>query len=291
MEATGETNIKETLEKSTEKTIEKTPEKSKIRGNNIVKNITGLLYDGISIILFLILWEIAPRAGWVPQTFISPPSVVLITLWDLITSGVLIKHIEVSMLRALLGFFLAIVVGIPLGFFLGGWFHLFERIVTPVLRLLAEVNPFSLFPVFILLFGIGEISKITMIFWVCLWPILLNTITGVKNVDELLIKSARSMGISGKEMFYKVVLPAASPGIFHGVKTSCATAFFMLIAAEMIGASSGLGWLVFNAQNNYQIPKLFATTVTISAIGLSLNYLFTKLEHKLVGWKESTSEY
>lgn len=279
------------MEVTLEKPTEKTTEKSKIGGRDILKKIGGFLYDGISIILFLILWEIAPRVGWVPQTFISPPSVVLATLWDLIAGGVLIKHVEVSMLRALFGFILAVLVGIPLGFFLGGWFQLFERIVTPVLRLLAEVNPFSLFPVFILLFGIGEISKITMIFWVCLWPILLNTITGVKNVDELLIKSARSMGINRKEMFYKVVLPAASPGIFHGVKTSCSTAFFMLIAAEMIGASSGLGWLVFNAQNNYQIPKLFATTVTISALGLTLNYLFTKLEHKLVGWKESTPEY
>jgi len=282
-----------TLGKSREKTIAKIEikEKSGVRGNNVLRKIGSFLYDSISIIAFVALWEIAPRVGWVPETFISPPSVVLSTLWDLMASGVLITHVKISMFRALFGFVFAALIGIPLGFFLGGWFHLFERIVTPVLRLLAEVNPFSLFPVFILLFGIGEISKVTMIFWVCLWPILLNTITGVKNVDELLIKSARSMGVGGKEMFFKVVLPAASPGIFHGLKTSCATAFFMLIAAEMIGASSGLGWLVFNAQNNYQIPKLFATTVTISALGLTLNYLFTKLEHKLVSWKESTPEY
>lgn len=282
-----------TLTKSKEKTIRiiEAKENSGEKVKRIVGKIGSFLYDSISIITFVALWEIAPRIGWVPQTFISPPSVVLSTLWDLLTSGILIKHIQISMFRALFGFVFAALVGIPLGFFLGGWFHLFERIVTPVLRLLAEVNPFSLFPVFILLFGIGEISKITMIFWVCLWPILLNTITGVKNVDELLIKSARSMGISGKEIFFKVVLPAASPGIFHGLKTSCATAFFMLIAAEMIGASSGLGWLVFNAQSNYQIPKLFATTVTISALGLTLNYLFTKLEHRLISWKESVPEY
>jgi NitT/TauT family transport system permease protein len=279
------------MEIALEKTSEKVSQKSKKGGENICQKISRLLRDGISIILFIIIWEIAPRVGWVPQTFISPPTVVLSTLWDLILSGILIKHIEVSMFRALLGFVLAAVLGIPLGFFLGGGFRLFERIMTPLLRLLAEVNPFSLFPVFILLFGIGEISKVSMIFWVCLWPILLNTITGVKNVDELLIKSARSMGVSGQEMFLKVVMPAASPGIFHGLKTSCNTAFFMLIAAEMIGASSGLGWLVFNAQNNYQIPKLFATTVTISVLGLSLNYLFTKLEHKAISWKESTPEY
>ncbi len=257
----------------------------------VLNRALNILHNGISIIIFLVLWEIAPRAGWVPETFITPPSLVLNTLWDLLITGVLTKHIETSMFRAVVGFILAAIVGVPLGFFLGGGFKLFERIVTPVLRLLNAVNPFSLFPVFILLFGIGEISKVAMIFWVCLWPIMLNTTTGVKNVDSLLIKSARSMGVTGKELFFKVILLAALPSIFHGLKTSCATAFFMLIAAEMIGASSGLGWLVFNAQTNYQIPKLFATTVTISILGLSLNYLFTVLEGRLLSWQERPAEY
>lgn len=246
---------------------------------------------GISIIIFVLVWELGPRLGLVPETFIAPPTTVIKTLVELLLSGVLIKHIEASLFRAVLGFFAAAVIGIPLGFFLGGWFKLFERILNPVLNLLHAVNPFSLFPVFILLFGIGEISKVAIIFWVCLWPVLLNTITGVKNVDVLLLKSARSMGVKGAELFFKVVLPAASVGIFHGLKTSCGTAFFILIAAEMIGASSGLGWLVFNAQTNYQIPKLFATTVVISALGLTLNYLFTRLEHRLISWKEDTPEY
>jgi NitT/TauT family transport system permease protein len=124
-----------------------------------------------------------------------------------------------------------------------------------------------------------------------MWPILLNTITGIQSVDNLLIKSARSMGITGKEMFLKVILPAASPNIFHGLRTSCGVAFFMLIAAEMIGASSGLGWLVLNAQNNYQIPKLFATTVTISALGLALNFLFGEFENRVLSWKEKPPQY
>ncbi|HWR06867.1 ABC transporter permease [Sporomusa sp.] len=276
-----------------EATLKKTAIKTKEGGEQgrILARVQSLFFDNLSIIVFLIIWEIAPRIGLVPQTFISPPTLVLSTLWDLVANGIMIIHVKASLLRALFGFVLAAVVGIPLGFFLGGWFRLFERIVTPVLRLLAEVNPFSLFPVFILIFGIGEISKVSMIFWVCLWPILLNTITGVQNVDELLVKSARSMGVTAANMFFKVVLPAASPGIFHGLKTSCNTAFFMLIAAEMIGASSGLGWLVFNAQNNYQIPKLFATTVTISVLGLSLNYLFAELEKRIINWKENAPEY
>lgn len=258
---------------------------------SIVRWLGDGLYTNSSIIVFLLLWEIAPRIGWVEQTFISPPSVVLATLRELLLDGTLFKHIGVSLGRALGGFAIAAVVGIPLGFFLGGWFRLFERIATPVLRLLNAVNPFSLFPVFILLFGIGEVSKVAMIIWVCVWPVLLHTITGVKEIDPLLIKSAQSMGVKGKELFYKVILPAAAPAIFHGLKMSSGVAFFMLIAAEMIGASSGLGWLVWNAQINYQIPILFAATVVISVLGLSLNYLFGKLEHKLISWQEHTPEY
>jgi NitT/TauT family transport system permease protein len=257
----------------------------------LLSRAAASLTDNISIILFILLWEIASRFGFFPQTFIAAPSAILSTLWDLIITGILFKHIQVSFIRSFSGFVLAAAVAIPLGFVLGGWFRLFERAMTPLLRLLAEINPFSLFPVFILLFGIGEISKISMIFWVCLWPILINTITGIQNVDALLVKSARSMGITGRNLFFKVILPAASPNIFHGLQTGCGVAFFMLIASEMIGASSGLGWLVFNSQINYQIPKLFATTFTISALGLSLNYLFVILERRLLSWKETTPHY
>lgn len=257
----------------------------------VLRKIGKKFFDRIAIIIFLLIWEIAPHAGWVPQTFISPPSLILITLFDLIATGVLFIHIKVSLLRSVLGFLLALVVGIPLGFFLGGWFPLFERVMNPVLRLMSSINPFSLFPVFILLFGIGEVSKVAMIFWICLWPVVINTTTGIQNVDSLLIKSARSMGVAGRDLFFKVILPAASPNIFHGLRTACSVAFFMLIAAEMVGASSGLGWLVFNAQNNYQIPKLFATTLTIAGLGLSLNALFGILEQRLLSWKERTAEY
>jgi NitT/TauT family transport system permease protein len=259
--------------------------------SNLLAKITSVFIDNISIIAFFILWEVAPRVNLVPDTFISPLSLVISTLWDLLATGVLLPHIGVSLFRAICGLVLATVVGIPLGFLLSGWFRLFERIMSPVLRLLTEVNPFSLFPVFIVLFGIGEVSKIMMIFWVCLWPILLNTITGIQNVDGLLIKSARSLGVTGRQLFFKVILPAASPNIFHGLRTGAGVAFFMLIAAEMIGASSGLGWLVLNAQITYQIPKLFAATVMISALGLTLNYLFGRVEHKFLSWKENTPEY
>lgn len=239
-----------------------------------------------SVLIFFVAWELVPHAGGLLETFIAPPSVVLKTLWEILNSGQLLGHVGVSLSRTASGFLAASLVAIPLGFLLGGSFRTLERLINPVLRFFGQLNPFSLFPLFIMLFGIGELSKGAMIFWVCIWPILFNTINGVKEIDPLLIKSARSMGTGIVTLFFKVILPAAAPGIFLGLKMGSGTAFFMLIAAEMIGASRGLGWLVWNAQINFQIPQLFAATVTISVLGLALNGIFAIIERALLGWKQ-----
>ncbi|WP_182187962.1 ABC transporter permease [Pectinatus frisingensis] len=250
-----------------------------------------IVVSNISIVAFFVFWEILVDTGIVKDTFVASPSTIIITILKLLESNTLLEHIGISLFRAVAGFIFAVVIAIPLGFFLSGPYTIFRRIVTPVMRLMNAANPFALLPVFILLFGIGEISKIAIIFWVCLWPILLNTIAGIRNVDPLLVKSARSMGMQGRPLFFKVILPAAAAPIFHGLKMSCGTAFFMLIAAEMIGASTGLGWMVWNAQINYQIPKLFAVTFIISVLGLSLNYLFVRIEKNVLSWQTDDTEY
>jgi NitT/TauT family transport system permease protein len=245
--------------------------------------------DKLSILLFIGVWELAPHAGGLLSTFVAPPTLVMQTLLDLWRSGELIGHVTVSLGRTAAGFAAAALTAIPLGFLLAGGFRSFERLVNPILRFLQQVNPFSLFPLFILMFGIGEVSKSAMIYWVSVWPILFNTINGVKEIDPLLVKAARSMGTNLLTLFCKVILPAASPGIFHGLKMGAGTAFFMLIAAEMIGASRGLGWLVWNAQINFQMPQLFAATVLISLLGVSVNFSFGLLETKLAGWKQQSN--
>ena len=242
----------------------------------------------IALIVFFIFWEIAPRVGIADPQFIPTVSKILITIWQLAATGELFIHIIVSLERAMAGFALAAALAIPLGFLLGGWFKTFEEILDPFLQVMGQVNPFSLFPVFILLFGIGEVAKIAIIFWVCIWPILSNTISGVKSIDPLLVKSARSMGASKKVLFWKVVLPGAAPAIFTGIRMGAGISFFMLIAAEMIGASAGLGWLVLNSEVNYQIPKLFAATVTIALLGILITNLLGLIEKKLITWKEDS---
>ncbi|MDR2352498.1 MAG: ABC transporter permease [Deltaproteobacteria bacterium] len=250
------------------------------------KSLTNYFYKFGSIVLFVLLWQLACLSGLAPETFVASPVTILETLWKYILDGSFFKHTSISLLRAFYGFLLATVVAIPLGFMLGGWFKKFSTIIGPLLTFLGQFNPFALFAIFLLLFGIGEVSKVAMIFWVAIWPLLYNASLGVKSVDPALIKLARSMGLGRTKLLFYIVLPSSATYLFNGLRLAAATAFFMLIPAEMMGASRGLGWLIINAQVNYQIPKLYTGTVVIVVFGLLIDWLFRLLERRLITWKE-----
>ena len=236
------------------------------------------------VTVFAAAWEIAPRAGIVDRTFLPPLSEVLLDGGRLIANGQLLTHVEASLSRALAGLFVAILIGIPMGLAIG-WYARLAEIVTPLLEVFRSTAPLALLPVFILFLGIGEASKAALVIYSCLWPILLNTISGVHGVDPLLIKAARGMGLSPARLFFKVILPAAVPTIFVGVRLAGAFSLVVLIAAEMIGAKSGLGYLIIYAQYNFQLQDMYVGILTITAIGLLLNRGLMALERHFTSWK------
>jgi NitT/TauT family transport system permease protein len=142
---------------------------------------------------------------------------------------------------------------------------------------------------FIVILGIGEVSKVAIIFYGAQWPILLNTISGVKNVDALLVKSARSMGLSRFALFRKVVLPAALPSIFTGLRLAATLSILIIVSAEMMGATAGLGYILTNSHYNFDILRMYDAIVTLALIGLSTNYLLVNLEKRLTRWRPDPS--
>ncbi len=250
-----------------------------------LNRLYSAVYRLLAIAIFLLIWEIFPKLDLVDTTFLPPFSKVAVAFWSLLLSGELFKHIGASLERAALGFGLGLVIAVPLGLLIG-WFKGFERFIDPLLQVFRQTSALALFPVFILLFGIGEVSKVAIIFWGVQWPILLNSISGVKNVDPLLIKSAKSMGASTLTMFRKVVLPAAFPVIFTGMRLSVTYSLLILITAEMMGANKGLGYLLYDSQVKYQIPEMYAAILTMSLLGLILNFILVFLEKKTMRWKE-----
>lgn len=248
-----------------------------------------LLKQTAVIILLLVFWEVAPRVGLVDFTFFPPFSKVVEGWWGLVISGDLYAHFQASILRSLIGFGLAILVGIPLGLIIG-WYPLANELLNPVLELFRNTAALAILPVFILLLGIGETSKISIVLFACVFPILLNTINAVRNVDPLFIKSAKSMGLSSAKLFYKVILPASIPTIFTGIRMAGSASILVLIAAEMVGAKEGLGYLISYTQMNFQIPQMYAGIITISVLGLILNYILVSIERKFSRWKINPNE-
>ncbi|POM25803.1 putative aliphatic sulfonates transport permease protein SsuC [Actinomadura rubteroloni] len=238
----------------------------------------------VAILAFLALWEIAPRAGLVDRTFLVPFSEVLPTLWDLARDGQLWSNTQTSLARALSGFAIAIAVAVPLGLLIG-WYRTLAELLNPLLELFRNTAALALLPVFVLILGIGETSKVSIVVYACVWPVLLNTVSAVRGVDPTFVRAARSLGLSAPRIFQKVVLPASVPSIFTGVRMAGSNSIIVLIAAEMVGAKSGLGYLVNASQQNFAITQMYAGIVAISVIGLVFNHLLVALERRFTRWR------
>jgi len=243
-----------------------------------------LLRPVVVIALFLAVWETAPRIGLVDKVFLPPFSQVVRAWFTLLGNGQLWEHVSASLSRALAGFALAILVSIPLGAAIG-WYRPVADFLNPILELFRNTAALALLPVFVLILGIGETSKVALVVYASAFPILLNTISGVRTVDPLLIKSARSLGLSPIRLFQKVVLPAAVPTIFTGLRMAAASSILVLIAAEMVGAKAGLGYLITASQLNFQIPNMYAGIVTIALVGVVFNGILVAIEGRLSGWR------
>jgi NitT/TauT family transport system permease protein len=242
----------------------------------------------VAIVVFLLLWELLPRYGPLDPVFVPPLSEVIGAWWTLLTNGVLAEHTAASLQRSAIGFLLAVAIGVPLGLLLG-WYHRLAQLLDPLLELFRNTAPLALLPVFVLILGIGETSKVSLVLYACVWPILLNTVSGVRHVDPLLIKSARSLALDQRALFTKVILPAALPAVFTGIRLAAAYSILILIAAELAGAKAGLGYLINYSQSNFQIPNMYAGIITISIIGVGINGLLLRLERRLTGWQPAAA--
>jgi len=239
------------------------------------------------VALFLILWEVLPRLGLLDSQFLPTFSATLGEVWKMLISGVMFTGAMVSLWRALIGLIIAAAAALPLGLWIGTEEGgAIERRIRPALRLFSQVNPFSLMPIFILFFGIGEVVKLMVVAWVCLWPLLFNTIEGARNADPALVKTANAMCTGRFGALVKVILPGSSAFIFAGLRVGVEMAFFMLVAAEMIGATDGLGWLLHNSAMNYQISRIYASSLIIIMLSFGLSLMLKYLQERLFFWRE-----
>ena len=250
----------------------------------VVRKLIAFGKRSLLVLALLGLWEAVPRLGLADPAFLPPFSDVIAAGWQLAQSGELYDDVTASLLRALSGFLISVVLIVPLGLVVG-WYGRLGDLLNQFIEVCRNTAPLALLPVFILLLGIGELSKVTMVIYSCAWPLLLNTIAGVKQVDPLLVKSARTMGASPQQLFRKVILPAALPTIFVGIRLASASAMLVLVASEMVGAKAGLGYLIIYSQYSFLIPQMYFGILGITVIGLTFNAVLEIVERRLMRWK------
>jgi NitT/TauT family transport system permease protein len=202
----------------------------------------------------------------------------------MLVSGELVVHLAKSLQRALLGFCLGALGGISVGLAVGFW-SLAEAVGNPIIAATFPIPKIALLPLLILWLGIGEASKVAVIALGVFFPMAINTFTGVRTADPLLIRAAVSFGASRLSLIRKVILPSALPMIFAGLKLGAGTSLLLLVAAEMIAAQSGIGFLILHAQNLMETTKLMVGIVVLSCLGVSAHWLLARLERLVIPWK------
>jgi NitT/TauT family transport system permease protein len=243
--------------------------------------ITGRFLNKYGCVIgFLLLWETLSRLEIINPIFFPPFSAVVKTIITLFINGTMAEHLGLSLFRALSGFIIAVIVGVPLGIALGAWMKRLAAFLELPLELFSQVNPFLLFHIILLFMGLGETTKVTIVAWTCLWPILYSSMTGARTVSPILLKAGRAFGLSRFGLTVKIIIPAASPVIMNGLRLSLGYSLFMLVAAEMMGSSSGLGWLVLRSQEAFQLNKMYAAVAVIALLGLALDFILELLSHK-----------
>lgn len=230
-------------------------------------------------------WEAVTRFGVVSPTIVPPVSDVMVAFVELFRTGRFFTHTIVSLKRLLVGFGLSAVTGVIVGLAMGEVKAIYE-LLNPLVELLRPLSPIALLPVFILLFGLGFVSKVAIIAWVCFFPIVLNTVEGVQNINEVHRKAALSMNASRIKLIRSVVLPGSAYWIVTGLRIGAGSGFLALIAAEMIGATDGLGYFIIDASRRFQTEEMYAGIMLIGIIGYATNAVFLFVESRVIIWQE-----
>jgi NitT/TauT family transport system permease protein len=238
----------------------------------------------IGIVSILVLWEVICHLELVPPLFLPAPSSILLAGWDMLTSGELHENILASLFRIAVGYAIGAVCGIVFGLVLG-FSRWVDAVLTPIVYSIYPIPKIALLPLIILWLGIGETPKFTMIALGVFFPVVINTYSGVKNVDPIWIKAAVTFGSSHLNVIRKVILPGSLPMIFAGLKLAAGTSLLLLVSAEMIAAQQGLGSMILHYGNLMITTKLMVGVLILSLLGLLFNRGLQWLEHKLLPWK------
>jgi len=238
----------------------------------------------ISVIVFLLFWEASVALGWANPLFTSAPSRIIAAGYEMFRDGSIWPDLAVSGEEFVLGYGLAIVVGVPLGILMG-WYSRLNAVLDPFVNALYATPRIALMPLIIIWFGIDLSAKIAIIFLSTVFPILVNTMTGVRTMERDFVKVARSFGASDGQLFKTVALPSSVPNLLTGLRLGLGHALIGIVVGEMYGASAGIGFMMQTAGATFQTDKVMVGIIIIAAAGMSLTHVLKMIERKFDVWR------
>ncbi len=243
----------------------------------MMKKLLSLKNVIISVSILILIWQLLFSVSSYDKALFPSPKMAFDALVELIENGKLFENIRTSMYRFVTGYFSSVIVAVVLGLILGRVPKLFQYI-NPAVQLLRPISPTAWMPFIVLLFGIGDVPAIVIIFIAAFFPVLLSTVSAVGNIDPVYLKVSKNFGIRQPALTWKVIFPAAFPQIANGIHLALGTAWIFLVAGEMVGAQSGLGYQIIDARNNIRADILLATILVIGIIGILLDGLLKLIE-------------
>lgn len=246
-----------------------------------MKKIISFKNVVVSVAILILIWQILFSVSSYSSTLFPSPKMAFDALIEMTINGVLLENIGTSMYRFVTGYTVSVVLAVVLGLILGRLPKVFQY-VNPILQLLRPISPTAWMPFIVLLFGIGDVPAIVIIFIAAFFPVLLSTVSAVGNIDPVYLKVSKNFGIKQPELTWKVILPAAFPQIANGIHLALGTAWIFLVAGEMVGAQSGLGYQIIDARNNIRADILLATILVIGIIGILLDGILKIIEKAIM---------
>lgn len=236
------------------------------------------------LVVFFLIWEYVGTSGLVNPLFVSAPSKILKAAIGMFQQGDIWNDLYVSGTEFAIGFALAILIGIPLGMLLG-WYRTVYYLLDPFVTAFNATPRIALTPLFIIWFGIGMWSKVALVFLGAIFPIILNTFSGVRTLDELLLRAARSFGANDGQIFRTIVLPGSVPFILSGLRLGLGRALVGIVVGEMVAATAGIGYSMAIAGATFQTDKLFVGVLILTFFGVFFTEALNRLEHRFDAWR------
>jgi NitT/TauT family transport system permease protein len=239
----------------------------------------------LPLVLLAVLWEAVARLGLVSSSALPPLSEVVVSWIDLVKTGDLTKNGGASLYRAGVGLALSIVVGAALGIFMA-WWKPINVLLSPLVEIFYPLPKSALIPVTVIWLGLGDGSKILLIFLGCMIPVTIGAYNGARSSEQTLVWSARSMGANRLRMLWDVVLPSAMPELLNGIRTALALSFILLVSSELIVAREGFGHLIGFLGANGAYDAMYAVVLTVAFLGFAADRGYQMLMNRMLQWRE-----